>query len=113
MIEYLLVKVRLIITLNGWTWGNVIYYTVIKKESISDNTTFCYYILYNKGHIFKKRLSKNLVSRLLMSGRFSFFDHYDTDSDFIKSLLSMVVRENTTEDTSVTDCTVVLIYNLI
>ena len=104
MIEYLLVKVRLIITLNGWTWGNVIYYTVIKKESISDNTTFCYYILYNKGHIFKKRLSKHLISKLLRSGKVSLIDFYGTDSEFIKLVKSMY--------STVMECTMLFRYNL-
>lgn len=103
MIEYLLVKVCLSMTaFNGLVYSCVNYYTVIKKECDND-TTFCYYILC---HSFKSKkiLNKNLVSWLLGSGKYSLFDYYDTDSDFIKSL-----AENTGENTTIT---VVLRYNL-
>ena len=92
------------ITISESPCSKVDYYTVIKKEIDSD-TTFHYCVLYNKsGHIFKKRLSKHLISKLLRSGKVSLIDFYGTDSEFIKLVKSMY--------STVMECTMLFRYNL-
>ena len=103
--ECLLIKVNYITTTLPPRSG-IDYYTVIKKERDGD-ITFHYYVLYNKsGHIFKKKLSKYLVSRLLRfrSGNVSLFEFCGNDGEFIKLVKSMY--------STVMECTMLFRYNL-
>lgn len=103
--ECFLIRVSYITT-SSPPCSRVDYYTVIKKERDND-TTFHYYVLYNKsGHIFKKKLSKYLVSRLLRfrSGNISLFDFCCKDGEFIKLVKSMY--------STVMECTILFRYNL-